>query len=44
MGIAGVVTALLILIAMLPAIVSSDTIRPHVLQIINQRIPALKIR
>ena len=38
-GIAGVVTALLILIAMLPAIVSSDTIRPHVLQLVNQRIP-----
>ena len=38
-GVAGVIAALLILIAMLPAIVSSDTIRPHVLQIVNQRIP-----
>ncbi len=38
-GVAGVIAALLILIAMLPAIVSSDTIKPHVLQIVNQRIP-----
>ncbi len=38
-GVAGVIIALPILIAMLPAIVSSDTIRPHVLQIVNQRIP-----
>lgn len=38
-SITGILAALLILIAMLPAIVSSDTIRPHVLQMVNQRIP-----
>jgi hypothetical protein len=38
-GIAGVAAALLILIAMAPAIISSDAIRLHVLKMVNQQIP-----